>query len=539
MLPADCSRRWDPGGGRRVAGGNWAAGLTRRCVPPRLLAELRGALDACAERQRQLERSLRVCRRLLRAWYAAPAPSRFPSAPGRAPGGATGASLGPGACPRAGPSVASVSSRDPPEPPAAEPHPGPGTNEADSPPAPASTSARPGPSPGAGAGPPGRRAPLQDSAFAGDAPSPQDLRELELLTRALEKAARVRKSVCKAAESAEGPGLRPGSAAAAPATAASARPRASGPSSSRTSETRAPRGTWPASLPARTSEPQPLTAGRPPCIGRTALATRPAQGLRDQQAAPRVVAPEAPGAFLLKEKGTLLQLPVAFRKAAAQNSRLWAQLSSTQPSDPTGAAAARAQFLRKMQAAVSLCGRPSPWGSGLRAAEVEAEVGRLRKACSLLRLHMREELAAGPSDRLQEYRGLLTLEGLQALAGQCLHRLQELRAVVTEQQLEPWPEGRLSRTASPCGGGTDATGRPPLLRYSSTKELQALAALRLRVAVLDQQIHLEKVLMAELLPLAGAGALPGPPLALRRALHSLLCEGGEQFLSVLRDPPAD
>lgn len=35
---------------------------------------------------------------------------------------------------------------------------------------------------------------------------------------------------------------------------------------------------------------------------------------------------------------------------------------------------------------------------------------------------------------------------------------------------------------------------PQLLLYSSTEELQTLAALRLRVAMLDQQVHLEKVL---------------------------------------------
>lgn len=46
----------------------------------------------------------------------------------------------------------------------------------------------------------------------------------------------------------------------------------------------------------------------------------------------------------------------------------------------------------------------------------------------------------------------------------------------------------------PHGGGTDPAWSPQLLLYSSTEELQTLAALRLRVAMLDQQIHLEKVL---------------------------------------------
>lgn len=45
---------------------------------------------------------------------------------------------------------------------------------------------------------------------------------------------------------------------------------------------------------------------------------------------------------------------------------------------------------------VSLTCVQSGWpSSGLSAAEVEAEVGRLQKACLLLRLRMEEELRAG------------------------------------------------------------------------------------------------------------------------------------------------
>lgn len=49
-----------------------------------------------------------------------------------------------------------------------------------------------------------------------------------------------------------------------------------------------------------------------------------------------------------------------------------------------------------------------------------------------------------------------------------------------------------------------------------------------------------QVLMAELLPLVSVQEPLGPPpLALCRAVHSLLCEGGQHFLTILRDEPAD
>ncbi|XP_064150854.1 tubulin epsilon and delta complex protein 2 [Loxodonta africana] len=209
---------------------------------------------------------------------------------------------------------------------------------------------------------------------------------------------------------------------------------------------------------------------------------------------------------------------------------LWAQIDSTQASDSANATA-RTRFLLKMQAA-------SGWpGVGLSAAVVEAEVGRLRKACLRLRLRMGTELAAAPTDCVQEYRCLLLLEGLQATVGQCLHWLQELRKVVAKHHLELCPSGMPARASCLCEGGADAAWSPQPLLYSSTQELQTLAALRLRVAMLDQQLHLEKVLMDELLPLVRTQR----PccVAVCRAVHSLLCNGGQHFPTVLQDEPAD
>ncbi|XP_009194014.4 tubulin epsilon and delta complex protein 2 isoform X6 [Papio anubis] len=321
MLPADCSRR--------------------------LVAELQGALDACAQRQLQLEQSLRVCRRLLQAW----------------------------------------------EPPGTwtwEPPPEPETNEED--PLPACT------------------------------PSPQDLKELEFLTQALEKAVRVRRGITKAGERNKAPSLKSRSIVTSPGTTASTPPQSPGQAGGHASDTRPTKGLRQTTVPAKGRPERQLPSVRDRTrAGIGARAPRPGAGLRNQHMAPSA-APQAPEAFTLKEKGHLLRLPAAFRKAASQNSSLWVQLSSMQTSDSMDAAAAKTQFLQNIQTA---SGGSQP---RLSAAEVEAEARRLRKACSLLRLRVREELSAAPMDWMQEYRCLLTLEGLQAMVGQCLQRLQELRA---------------------------------------------------------------------------------------------------------------
>ncbi|XP_070316938.1 tubulin epsilon and delta complex protein 2 isoform X4 [Odocoileus virginianus] len=280
-------------------------------------------------------------------------------------------------------------------------------------------------------------------------PSPQDLKELELLTQALEKAVRVRKGLSKAGEGVKAHSLKSGSTS--PATRASAPPSTSHCAGSCAPGTKPPRGIRHPWVPAKDLPGRRLLlVGDGAHMGKGAGANKPEAGLRDQQIIPQA-APPVPEAFTLKDKGALLRLPEAFRKAASRNARLWAQLSSMQTGDSVDAAAATAktQFLQKMQTAA---GQP---GSRLSSAEV----GRLQKACSLLRLRMREELTAA----------------------------------VVEQPQGPWPEGP-PRAASPCGGGADPMWSPQLLLYSSTEELQTLAALRLRVAMLDQQVHLEKVL---------------------------------------------
>nr|XP_048292253.1 tubulin epsilon and delta complex protein 2 isoform X2 [Myodes glareolus] len=422
----------------------------------RIVAEVQGALDSCAERQRQLERSLRVSRRLLQVWEPARTLAPEPETKEEAP-------------------------------------------------TPACT------------------------------PSAQDLRELELLTQALEKAVRVRKGPSKAGQRDRTPSLTSASNAAASGATTPTHSQPSSQAGSRASGARSTKGVQRATIPAKDHpKGRPLSRGDRTHMGTEFQATRSGPGLLDQQMAPSAV-PRPTEPFTLKEKGTLLQLPATFRKAASQNSRLWAQLSAVQASDSTDATrAAKTQFLQKLQLA-SGCSSRRP-----SAAEVEAHAQSLRKACALLRLRMQKALSAAPTDWMQEYRCLLMLEGLQAIVGQCLHRIQALQTAVTGGPPGPCPVEKPTQASSPCGGKMDSSWSPELLLYSSTEELQTLATLKLRVAMLDQQIHLEKVLMAELLPLINTQEPGGPPwLALCRAAYSLLCEGGEHFLTVLQDDPAD
>lgn len=212
LLPADCAQR--------------------------LVAELQGALDSCADQQRQLERSLRVSRRLLQVWE----PTRTPS-------------------------------------------PVPETKEEDS--SPACT------------------------------PSSQDLEELELLTQALEKAVRVRKGVSNAGQRDRTPSLT--SKATTSGTTASAHPQAPSRTGSRALGARPTKGIRRATASAKDyPECRLQTRGDKTQVRTQDQAAGYGPGLRDQ--APSSVG-HATELFTLKEKGTLLQLPVAFRKAASRNSR--------------------------------------------------------------------------------------------------------------------------------------------------------------------------------------------------------------------------
>ncbi|XP_039587813.1 tubulin epsilon and delta complex protein 2 [Passer montanus] len=247
----------------------------------------------------------------------------------------------------------------------------------------------------------------------------------------------------------------------------------------------------------------------------------------------------SPGTGTLQEKGCQLKLPLSYRKAYSRNSRAWERCRLCQTS--ADAAAARTRFVERIQTTFEFCSpklTPSP-------AEIEEELRGLQDVPS----HLRQYVEAEPADHstLQgEYESLLTLEGLQTTVSQCLQKLQLLREAL-ESQLRLCPDctgdvGSCSPACVPARGQTCDSAdmlAVPLLCYSSLQELRDLFALKLQVSMLHQEIALQKVMMAELLPVLEPRPLLEGSAGLFRAIHSQLCEGGRLFPVLVRDELLD
>ncbi|KFW10053.1 Uncharacterized protein C16orf59, partial [Eurypyga helias] len=223
-----------------------------------------------------------------------------------------------------------------------------------------------------------------------------------------------------------------------------------------------------------------------------------------------------------------LKLPLPYRKAYSRNSRAWERCHLCQTS--AGAAAARNRFIMRIQR--TFCS-PMPAFSPL---EIEEELNVLQDVLSLLSQYVEAE----PSDHTtlqREYESLLTLEALQTTVSQCLHKLQLLRADCTGDGGNCFPACVPPR-GQMCGRADVLA--VPLLCYSSFQELKDLFALKLRVSMLHQEVALQKVMMAELLPVLESRLQPEASAAqLYRVIYTQLCEGGKRFPVLVRDELSD
>ncbi|XP_062444146.1 tubulin epsilon and delta complex protein 2 [Rhea pennata] len=246
----------------------------------------------------------------------------------------------------------------------------------------------------------------------------------------------------------------------------------------------------------------------------------------------------SPQTDTLQEKGSRLKFPLPYRKAYSRNSRAWENYRLCQSSADT--AAVRNRFIERIQ--TTFCS-PMP---AFSPAEIEEDLKVLQDVPSLLSQCVEAEHA----DHLtlqREYESLLTLEGLQTIASQCLHKLQLLReAAESQMRLCPDCNGDAGSCCPdyvpPTGQACGSTGvlAVPLLCYSSFQELRDLFALKMQVSMLNQEIAIQKVMMAELLPVLESRLHPeASAVQLYRAIYTQLCEGGKRFPVLVRDELAE
>ncbi|NXN48266.1 TEDC2 protein, partial [Rhinoptilus africanus] len=380
--------------------------------------------------------------------------------------------------------------------------------------------------------------------------SPGELAELELLNRALEKALKIRKSILKTPLEAQRAAGEKSAAGKNPSKGVACKPGRR----HRTAVSASDRETCAAAEPQKTSglsrsalnEQQSFSvgfsaggknsvaagrhlfdAGKKSCgsLGESSRKEDPAT----ENVLRRSTSPQSPS---LQDKGCQTELPLPYRKAYSRNSRAWERCHLCQTS--ADAAAARNRFIERIQATVSFLGSPPP--SMSNPAEIEEELKVLQDVPSLLSQYVEAELADHPSLQ-REYESLLTLEGLQTMVSQCLHKLQHLRADCTEDIRSCSPA-----CVPPRGQMCNSAGvlPVPLLCYSSFQELRDLFALKLQVLMLHQEIALQQITMAELLPVLESGLYTEASAAqLYRAIYTELCEGGKRFPVLVRDELTD
>ncbi|NXM24897.1 TEDC2 protein, partial [Oxyruncus cristatus] len=378
-------------------------------------------------------------------------------------------------------------------------------------------------------------------------PSPKELEELELLNRALEKALKVRKSILKipleslgaTGKKLAGPRTSGKSSSKGVASKQSGSQRTATGSATEVCAPAEPKKTLDLSKSAP-NEQQSFFGGDA-VGGKNSIAAGQelfdagkkscgflGESSKKEDTAGASGRIPSPGTGTLREKGCQLKLPLPYRKAYSRNSRAWEKCHLCQTS--ADAAAARARFMERIQTTVSFPSRLQ-----VHPAEIEEELRVLQDVPSHLRQYVEAEDTDPPT--LQgEYESLLTLEGLQTTVAQCLQKLQLLQADCTGDV------GSCSPACAPARGQMcDTAGvlALPLLCYSSFQELRDLFALKLQVSMLHQEVALQKVLMAELLPVLEPSPCPEGSARLFRAIHTQLCQGGRSFPVLVRDELGD
>ncbi|KAG7460170.1 hypothetical protein MATL_G00218450 [Megalops atlanticus] len=227
-----------------------------------------------------------------------------------------------------------------------------------------------------------------------------------------------------------------------------------------------------------------------------------------------------------------------WRAQRAKHSRLWDRVLATMLQPVVEKTRFTERLLSTLPTAVLCC---SP-------VDARAEVGRLSQLCGALAHCFQTELQAAGAGRLpgsggcweMEYESQLMQEGLEKVVSELQRRVEHLKR--DSDARDRWKPGRCCPVRRRGRWGDPAPPHlSPVLSYTSEAELKELEELRLRVALLQQEIHLHQALRDSLAPCLTSTLSNGgrPSASMLRSLYSLLGEGGAQFPAVVLDTEPD
>ncbi|KAM4717999.1 uncharacterized protein tedc2 [Anableps anableps] len=237
---------------------------------------------------------------------------------------------------------------------------------------------------------------------------------------------------------------------------------------------------------------------------------------------------------LHQQHGQLSEQTAKWKSLRRKQNRLWEKVITLQRKPEPG----RSHFVQRMRAMF-----PNDWPCG-SPDETRFLLHRLTdQGLGLAPVCRAEEQADRQSSE--------TVGGKQTKSHSCLtpERLQLTAAELhvfadkVKREWKAWdrwrPEGGCLCPSEATGVFADRTASPlPLtITYRTEQELQQLERLRMRVALLQQEIYLEQVLLDTLSPqFSSIGPGPGcPSPTVLRDIYSLLGEGGERFAAIIQD----
>ncbi|XP_038125975.1 tubulin epsilon and delta complex protein 2 [Cyprinodon tularosa] len=241
---------------------------------------------------------------------------------------------------------------------------------------------------------------------------------------------------------------------------------------------------------------------------------------------------------LHQQSGGLSVQTTKWKLLRRKQNRLWEKVMTLQTKPDPG----RSHFMQRMRATF-----PDNWPCGSPDETRFLLHSITDQGLSLAQLYRTEEiLIKQPLETDAELLGeeqskspsCPTLKQLQLTAAK-LH----LSADKVKQEWKAWdrwrPEGGCLCPSETTGGFRDGSSSPlPItITYRTEQELQQLERLRMRVALLQQEIYLEQVLLDTLSPhLSSIRPGPGcPSPSVLRDLYSLLGEGGQRFTAIVQD----